>query len=118
MKFSEMLEVLDNCPIEIFCKENFSVDIGGIKMIEKNQSTLLPNILYFGHVDNLPKIIQMDYTVNILCYGDIRNTNTYYDNSRLNLLVLGDTVDAFTIYNQLQEVFWKVSKSLQECGYF
>jgi len=105
MKLNEMLEALDNCPIEIFCKENFSVDIGGIKMIVKNQSMFLPNILYFGHVANLPKNMQTDYSVNILCYGDIRKINVHYNSNRVNLLVLSDKVDAFSIYNQLQEIF-------------
>jgi len=39
-------------------------------------------------------------TVKSTCFCKLRDYN-----SRLNLLVLGDTVDAFTIYNQLQEVF-------------
>jgi len=105
MNLSEMLEVLDDCPIEIFSKENFAIDISWIKMLTQNQTMFLPNILYFGHADILPDDLQMDYPVNILCYGDIKKPNDFYRHAPLNLLVISENVDAFNIYNQLQELF-------------
>ena len=106
MLLKEILEILDDCPIGFIHVESFKTDFTGIKMLTKNQSTFLPNTLYFGHSDMLPPQPKMNFCVNFLVYGGSKEKLDHYPGQTpMNLLFLSESIDPFWAYNRIQEIF-------------
>ena len=106
MLLKEILDLLGNCPIGFIRKDSFKTDFTGIKMLTKDQSVFLPNVLYFGHVRMLPRNLNVNYCTNFLIYGPENDClRAYPGNTPMNLLYLDQSVDAFAVYNRIQEIF-------------
>lgn len=106
MKLNEIIERLGDCPIGIISKYNLETDITGVKLMTKQKTVFLPNVLYFGAIEALPEQLDTDYCVNFLCYGDAAYRHAMYTRNRhLNLLLLSAQADGFEVYNKIQEIF-------------
>lgn len=106
MLLKEILDLLDDCPIGFIRKNSFKTDFTSVKMLTKNQSVFLPNVLYFGHVHMLPQNLSVNYCTNFLIYGPENDCiRAYPGNTPMNLLYLVETIDPFSVYNRIQEIF-------------
>lgn len=106
MLIKEILDLLGDCPIGFVKKNTKKTDLTGIRMLVRDQSAFLPNVLYFGHVDFFPGHLTVGYSTNFLIYGPMADCMRAYTGSApINLLYLADTTDPFTVYNRIQEIF-------------
>lgn len=106
MLLKEILELLGDCPIGIIRRDNVRTDFTGIKLLTKNQTVFLPNIIYFGHVQMLPHNLNFNFCTNFLIYGPENECiRTYTGSSPTNLMYLEQSTDPFFIYNRIQEIF-------------
>ncbi len=106
MRLCEIMEKLDNYAITVLEGKNLETDITGIRMITKDQTVFLSNILYFGSISQLPKVYQNGYCVNFLCYGSLTELTGILDSGvDVNCLLISSREDAFAIYNQIQDIF-------------
>ena len=106
MRLCEIMEKLDNYAITVLEGKNLETDITGIRMITKDQTVFLSNILYFGSISQLPEVSQNGYCVNFLCYGSLTELTGILDSGvDVNCLLISSREDAFAIYNQIQDIF-------------
>lgn len=106
MFLKEILERLDEWDIRYIRNENSKTDFTGIKMLSKDQKVFLPNVLYFGHVNMLPRDIKFDYSTNFMLYGpEYDIIGLYMGNAPMTLLYLAEEADPFLVYNSIQEIF-------------
>ncbi len=106
MYLKDILDRLDEWDIRYIRNENSKTDFTGIKMLTKDQSVFLPNVLYFGHVDMLPKGISFNYSTNFMLYGpEYEILGLYTSNAPMTLLHLEKNADPFSVYNKIQEIF-------------
>ncbi len=106
MLIKEILDLLGDCPIGFVRRGNIKTDFTGIKMLTQNQSVFLPNVIYFGQVQMLPKNLHVNYCTNFLIYGpEDECLRAYAGSTPMNLLYLGQTADPFSVYNRIQEIF-------------
>lgn len=106
MFLKEILERLEEWDIHYIRNENSRTDFTGIKMLTKDQKVFLPNVLYFGHVDMLPKDLLFDYSTNFMLYGpEVKIMGLYVGHAPMTLLYLAEASDPFVVYNTIQEIF-------------
>ena len=106
MYLKEILDRLDEWNIKYIRNENSKTDFTGIKMLTRNQSVFLPNVLYFGHVDMLPRDIIFNHSTNFMLYGpEYEILGLYTGNAPMTLLHLDESADPFVVYNSIQEIF-------------
>ena len=106
MLLNEIIDLLGDCPIEMIRKKTSRTDFTGIKMLIHGQSSFFPNILYFGHVDMLPENLPTNFGTNFLIYGpEQKCLRAYTGNTDVTLLYLNQTIDPFSVYNRIQEIF-------------
>lgn len=106
MFLKEILDRLDEWDIRYIRNENSKTDFTGIKLLTENQTVFLPNILYFGNVNMLPKDMQFNYSTNFMLYGSEYDILALYmGNAPMTLLYLNEESDPFAVYNTIQEIF-------------
>lgn len=104
MNLRDFLDKIKHYNPELYIAENEEVSIKAVKFIEKNQSLFEPNYLYIGKSSNIPKTIPPSAAINILCIGNGNLQAKYKKNSMINLIILNNDIDIFTIFNEMQEI--------------
>lgn len=111
MFLKEILEHLNEWDIRYIRNENSHTDFTGIKLLTDNQTVFLPNVLYFGHVDMLPRDIRFNYSTNFMLYGpEYECIGIHMGNAPMTLLYLAEDTDPFVVYNKIQEIFLEDQK--------
>ncbi len=106
MFLREILEHLDDWDIRLITNENSKTDFTGIKLLTREQTVFLPNVLYFGHVSMLSEQISFDYGMNFMLYGPEHKVLSLEDrHAPITLLYLAKDPDPAVIYNRIQEIF-------------
>lgn len=104
MNFSDFLDKIKHFNPELYIAQKEEVIIKAVKLIEKDQSYFEPNYLYIGKSSNLPKTIPPNGPINILCITNSSLLSKYKKNSMLNLIILNNNMDIFTVFNEIQEL--------------
>lgn len=80
--------------------------IKGIKLLDKSQSVLKPELLYLGRISNIDEQRYYDSEVNIVCIADkYISKKKFIRSNKINIIVIDKNMDVSYICNELQEVF-------------
>lgn len=84
--------------------------INEVLLLDHQQSSFKPNVLYIGKASHFPKSFPPDTTINFLCMADCYIPKKHKNNKHLNLLILSRNNSIANVFNKIYGLFQKKIK--------
>jgi hypothetical protein len=107
MELSNFLNKIRTYNPELYISQKEGILIKAVKLLDKDQTLFESNYLYIGKTSNLPKVLPQDNHINILCITNNNIPSKYKKSPMLNLIVLNNSMDIITLFNEVQDMLTK-----------